>query len=65
MPRFSRTRTLWVATLDRQMAEAEAISRAVGAGARWARVVSAERISDPSTGSGLWEIVLKVSRRRR
>ncbi|HVM35418.1 MAG TPA: hypothetical protein VM784_08755 [Actinomycetota bacterium] len=38
MPRFSRIRTLWVATLDRQMAEAEAITprrrsrRPVGAG---------------------------------
>lgn len=63
MRRFSRIRTVQVATLDRQMAEAEAIGRVVEGGTRWARVIAAERKTDPVTDSGFWEIVLKVSRR--
>ena len=64
MPAFSRTRIIWVDQLDRQMAEAEAIGRAVSDGARWARVVDATCIQDSSTHRSLWEITLKVSRRR-
>lgn len=56
---------MWVDQLDRQMAEAEAIGRAVKDGTRWARVVSATRFEDPATQRALWEITLKVSRRRR
>lgn len=56
---------MWVDHLDRQMAEAEAIGRAVKDGTRWARVVSAARFEDPATQRALWEITLKVSHRRR
>jgi hypothetical protein len=59
-----RTRTLWVATLDRQMAQSEAIQRVIAAGERNPRVRSAERIVDPSSEQGVWEIVLSVGRRR-
>lgn len=55
-----RTRTLWVATLDRQMAQAEAIQRVVAAGFRRPRVRSTERIVDPRTERGVWEIVVTV-----
>ena len=65
MAPFSRTRVIWVDQLDRQMAEAEAIGRAVKDGSRWARVVSTTRFEDPATRRSLWEITLKVSRRRR
>ena len=64
MAPFSRTRVIWVDQLDRQMAEAEAIGRAVKDGSRWARVVTATRFEDPATRHSLWEITLKVSRRR-
>ena len=50
--------------LDRQMAESRAIGRAITAGARWARVIDAERILDPDTEAPVWQITLKVSRHR-
>jgi len=50
--------------LDRQMAESRAIGRAITAGAMWARVVDAERILDPDTEAPVWQITLKVRRRR-
>lgn len=53
-----------VAQLDRPLAEAEAIRRAIDAGARWARVERCERVVD-SAESPVWEIVVRVSRRRR
>jgi hypothetical protein len=61
-----RYRTIHVAQLDRQMAEAEAIRRAVEAGARWAWVRGAERIVDGNE-TPVWEIVVGVipTRRRR
>ena len=65
MPPFTRTRIIWVDQLDRQMAEAEVIGRAVRDGTRWARVVAATRFEDPAARRSLWEITLKVSRRRR
>jgi hypothetical protein len=34
-------------------------------GAMWACVVAMERKVESSTGRGAWEVVLKVSRRRR
>ena len=63
MPPFTRIKIIWVDQLDRQMAEAEAISRAVSDGTRWARVVGVTRFQDPATQRNLWEITLKVSRR--
>lgn len=60
-----RYRTIHVACLDRLMAEAEAIRRAMDAGARWATVHSSERISDPHSGDPVWAITLTVSRTRR
>lgn len=63
MARHSRRRVILVDHLDRQMAEAQAIGRAVRAGARWARVVDAERTVDPDTEAPVWLITLAVSRR--
>jgi hypothetical protein len=65
LTRRTRTRTILVACLDRQMAEAEAIGRAVASGVRWARVVTAERVVDPDGGGSVWRIVLNVPRTRR
>jgi hypothetical protein len=67
MARFRRTRlrTIYVAVLDRQMAEVQAIARATTSGAQWATVRSSERIVDPDSGVPVWEIVEAVSRRRR
>ncbi len=64
MPYFGRERVIHVTQLDRPLAEAEAIGRAIRNGARWARVLATERIQD-STGTRVWEIKLKVRRRRR
>jgi len=47
------------------MAEAEAIGRAIAGGARWAKVHSSERISDPHSGVSVWAVVVAVSRSRR
>jgi len=60
-----RYRTIHVARLDRIMAEAEAIGRAIAGGARWAKVHSSERISDPHSGVSVWAVVVAVSRSRR
>ena len=64
MARYSRRRVILVDHLDRQMAESRAIGRAITAGARWARVVEAERVLDSDTEAPVWQITLKVSRRR-
>ena len=64
MARYSRRRVILVDCLDRQMAESEAIGRAVRQGARWARVLEAVRIADPDRGFPVWQVTLKVSRRR-
>lgn len=57
-----RARTIHVAVLDRQMAEADAIRRAVASGARSVRVYSSERIVDPAAGNAVWEVVLTMAR---
>ena len=54
-----RYRTIHVACLDRLMAEAEAIGRAMEAGARTAWVHESDRIVDDS-GVAVWEVVLRV-----
>lgn len=59
-----RYRTIHVAHLDRLMAEAEAIRRAMEAGARTAWVHGSDRIVDES-GDAVWEVVLRVTPRRR
>lgn len=64
MARYSRRPVILVDHLDRQMAESRAIGRAIAAGARWARVLDAERVLDPDTEDPVWQITLKVSRRR-
>ena len=46
---------MWVDHLDRQMAEAEAIGRAVKDGTRWARVVRATWFQNPATQRALWD----------
>ena len=46
------------------MAESEAIGRAIRQGARWARVLEAVRVVDPDSRVPVWEVTLKVSRRR-
>ena len=58
-------RTIHVEELDRQMAEARAIGRAVASGARWAKVRSCVRIVDPDSGRNVWQVVLAVPRRRK
>ncbi|MDP9069313.1 MAG: hypothetical protein M3N53_13345 [Actinomycetota bacterium] len=63
--RRHRLRTIHVEILDRQLAEARAISRAIAAGARWADVRSSEQILDPDSGRSVWEVVLAVPRRRK
>lgn len=57
-------RTIHVAELDRVMAEAEAVRRVIASGAAWAAVHSCERVVG-STETPVWEIVLRVPRRRR
>jgi hypothetical protein len=57
-----RLRTIHVAELDRVMAEAEAIRRAIASGAAWAAVQSCERVVD-SSETPVWEIVHRVPRR--
>lgn len=64
MARYSRRRVILVDHLDRQMAESRAIGRAITAGARWARVLDAERVLDPDSETPVWQITLAVSRRR-
>jgi hypothetical protein len=59
-----RYRTIHVAKLDRVMAEADAIGRAIKSGARRAWVESSERIVDGS-GTPVWEVRLRVSSARR
>lgn len=59
-----RYRTIHVARLDRLMAEAEAISRALEGGARRASVHRCERIVDPD-GRPVWEVVVRVPVARR
>jgi hypothetical protein len=60
-----RLRTIHVDELDRQLAESRAIGRAIDAGARWAKVRSCERITDPDGNGAVWEVVVAVPRRRR
>lgn len=59
-----RYRTIHIARLDRLMAEAEAIGRAIAGGARWATVESTERITEPQSGDSVWAVVVAVSRTR-
>lgn len=58
--RYKRYRTIQVAQLDRQLAESEAIRRALRAGARKAWVTSTELVLDHA-GKTVWEIVLRVT----
>ena len=58
--RYKRYRTIQVAQLDRQLAESEAIRRALRAGARNAWVTSTEFVSDHA-GNSVWEIVMRVT----
>ena len=60
-----RYRTIHVARLDRLMAEAEAIRRALAAGARWARVASSSAHRRLLRGRGAWEVVLRIGAQRR
>ena len=61
--RRRRYRTIHVAKLDRLIAESEAIRRAMKSGARRAWVHTSERIVDDS-GVSVWEVVLRVHKRR-
>jgi hypothetical protein len=61
---MKRTRTLWVSTLDRQLAQSEAVGRVVRSGFRPIGILSAERILDPDSSHNVWEIVVRVSRAR-
>jgi hypothetical protein len=59
-----RYRTIHVSRLDRLLAEAEAIGRAMSGGARDAWVHESERIVDDS-GNSVWAVVLRVIPHRR
>ena len=58
-----RTKIIHVGMLDRLMAEANAILRAVDQGYRSPVVLSSERIFDLE-GLPVWEVELRVGRRR-
>ena len=58
-----RRRVIHIAELDRPLAEAEAIRRAIDGGARWARVETCERVVDRNE-TPVWEITLRVPRGR-